>query len=386
MAVVAVDWKRLASARRTSISVWLRLHWDPPLTGETVTAALASVELPSAVVHIPVQLTGPLPLPDGGALLNITEMVSLAKLRQFVAGVEEALAPHGGTLRIEPLRQQNLRLPDHFPHIAVSASLPWRPDARDRWIERRAESERRASYWFPTDMDVEARNAALQVALDWCNALGPGGSAWFSDSFWPYPLDASAAQHAVHAAVTRGHYNVGYTYLHPEHGVRSVTLETMGRLLFNVGWPPGPVRLTEAATTLSGLLRDLVPHITSAVALNSQTWVASTDFLINWTASPTMPVNASNLGKCALLSDRRLIDAYGLLYLGPGFAGLAEHPQHYRTIPLADGRVLMHHEVDAWLRTAEPDEAMRESARADLADLVLTPEDVRAEHERFGAP
>lgn len=364
--------------------MWLRLDWDPPLTGDTVAAALASVELPSAVIHIPVQLTGPLALPDGGALLNITEMVTLAKLRQFVAGVEEALAAHEGTLRIEPLRQRYPRLPDFLSHIAMSASLPWRPDARDRYNQRRVESERRVTTWFPTDLDIEARTAALQVALDWCNATGPGGSAYFHDNFVPYPLDAPTAEDVVLAAVTRGHYNVGYTYLHPERGVRSVAFETMGRLLCNVGWPPGPVRLPEAATALSDLLRGLAPHITSAFALSARTWVASTDFLIHENASATMPVDASNLPTCALLADRRLIDAFGLVYLGPGFSGLAEHPQHYRTIPLAGGRVLMHYEVDTWLRTAKPNEAMREQARADLADLVLTAEDVRAEHQLSG--
>jgi len=383
-AQLVVDWRRLASARKTSISVWLRLHWEPPLTGDTVAAALASVELPSALFHIPVQLTGPIPLPDGGALLNITEMRSLADLRQFVAGLELALTPLDGTLRIEPLPRQRPRLPDRFPHIGMSASLPWRPDARDRWIQRRAESARRATYWFPTDLDVEARTAALQIALDWCNAPGPGGSAWFSDDSSHYPLDASVAQQVVHAAVLRGHHRVGYTYRHPEHGIRSVTVEINGRLLITFGRPPGRMPLPEAAIVLPDLIRELAPHLTSAVVLHSPTWVASTDFLVDETASATLPVHPTHLGKCALLSDRRLIDAYGLVYLGPGFAGLAEHPRHYRTFPLAGGRVLVHHDVDTWLGTEKPDESMRETARADLADVVLTADDVQAEHERFG--
>ncbi|MGX5657856.1 hypothetical protein ACWKWC_23995 [Geodermatophilus nigrescens] len=136
------------------------------------------------------------------------------------------------------------------------------------------------------------------------------------------------------------------------------------------------------------LIARLQPHITSAFVLRTAATAPAlmTRHLLKRQTTrdtaptqPVEPLSATHLDHLALMDDRRLIDAFGLMYLGPGFHGLAVDPQLYRVEPLGPGRLLTATDLNAWFRAdgQPPKHHVLDAARADIVDAIATYDEYR---------
>ncbi|GAB3318724.1 hypothetical protein GCM10027451_37920 [Geodermatophilus aquaeductus] len=402
---VSVDVKGIRSALRDGDGLWLvissatRGALADVLTRWVAEAGARAEERPDLQL---VQVLGPLQLPDGVCLLRL---VGYAEHKHTVAAVTElaaALEVAGIDARIdrqqETLSPPRMAAPSHLGPVAirrartaVSVTLPWRPDALRRREQRRAAGvPTLLRGWHRSDLQEEAWAAVVDTALAWCQQMSNGATGQRYVAHGMSSLQVPAAQWEATARLALGSpsLEVWASGMDWPGEVREVAFEhPPGRVLFQLledGFSPPESTVARARE----LIERLQPHITSAFVLQTAATVPAlmTRHLLKRQttreASPTQPaepLSAKHLDHLALMDDRRLIDAFGLMYLGPGFRGLAVDSQLYRVEPLGPGRLLTATDLDTWFRAdgQPPRRHVLDAARADIADAIATYDEYR---------
>jgi hypothetical protein len=145
----------------------------------------------------------------------------------------------------------------------------------------------------------------------------------------------------------------------------------------------------ERAASARDLLVTLAPHVSSAFAANSDGLELSTRGLLSPAWAELLPFPLYHLRRLALLHDRLLLDAFGVVHLGPGFAGwtpVSDGP--YAVEAIGDSRLLVHRQPEAWFgarRGSAPDRTALADAREALRPLLATQADIDVQRRRLGA-
>ncbi|MGY1652860.1 hypothetical protein [Geodermatophilus sp. SYSU D01119] len=382
---VSVDFKRLKRALRDEDGPWLLVSASSPgALGELLESWVAEAEprLSQLPGLMGVQLLGPLALPDGVYLLRPVTYADSKRLVAVVTDLSATLQAAGLDARIDVAPTKWSPLGDiHEGHrlTAVSVTLPWRPGSLGRREERRAAGPPyMLRGWYRSDLQEEAWAAVVDTALAWCQELGSGATG---DRYVTHGLSSLQTAPAQWEATAR--LALGSTNMPLQASVedwpgeaRQVCFEHRPhRVLFQLD--EGAFGSAESTVArVRELIERLTPHITSAFVMRAAhaPTIQTAWLLRGWarTAAPAAPV--TQIHALAPMDDRRIIDAFGVMYLGPGFRGLAADPQLYRVEQLGAGRLLTATDPDAWFRTdgRTPQSEVLEAARADIADAIVT--------------
>ncbi|WP_336026829.1 hypothetical protein [Geodermatophilus sp. FMUSA9-8] len=387
---MSVDVKRLKRALRDEDGPWLLVSASPPgALGDVLASWVAEAEprLGQLPDLMGVQLLGPLALPDGVYLLRPVTYADSKRLVTVVTDLSATLQAAGLDARIDvaptkwsPLGDSQLGdIPGGHRLTAVSVTLPWRPGSLGRREERRAAGPpNMLRGWYRSDLQEEAWAAVVDTALAWCQELGSGATG---DRYVVHGLSSLRTAPAQWEATAR--LALRSTNMPVRASVedwpgeaRQVGFEhTSHRVLFQLDEEAfGSAESTVAR--VRELIERLTPHITSAFVMRAAhaPTIQTRLLLRGWarTAAPAAPV--TQIHALAPMDDRRIIDAFGVMYLGPGFRGLAADPQLYRVEQLGAGRLLTATDPDAWFRPdgRTPQSEVLEAARADIADAIVT--------------
>ncbi|SHG23433.1 hypothetical protein SAMN05444351_1902 [Geodermatophilus nigrescens] len=408
---VSVDVKRIKAALRHDYGLWVLVSAS---TSGALVDALASwvAEAEPRLGQRPdlqgVQLLGPLLLPDGTSLLRLVNYGNSTHLVAVVTDLSATLEAAGLDARIgvprdiwNPLALAAPRYPDDVAGLtaltAVSVTLPWRADAVGRRQRRRAfGAPNGLRGWVRSDVQDEAWTAVVDTALAWCQELRSGatGARYVAHGVSSLQPDPAQWEATARLALGSEHLPVQASVVDWPGEARDVSFGYQpGRVLFNLqeetfGSPESTVSWARE------LIERLLPHITSAFVVQAVTRGPAlvTEHLLRRSEKTTAPSSqpqerapASQLHELAPMDDRRIIDAFGVMYLGPGFRGLADDPQLYRVEQLGPGRLLTANNLDAWFRSDPwlwvdkrlPKPLILEAARADLAGTIATYDEYR---------
>ncbi|MGY1653593.1 hypothetical protein [Geodermatophilus sp. SYSU D01119] len=394
---VVVDSKGIRSALRHDSGLWLLLRSATPgVLADVLSSwvAEAAGRLGQRPALQGLQLLGPLHLSDGAFLLRLVGYGNSAHLVSVVSDLSATLESAGLDARVgvqeevwNPVALTGPKGPDdvsgRHPVTAVSVTLPWRADVLRRLEQRRASALPPALRMrHRSDLQEEAWAAVVDTALAWCLEVrgGLGGQRYVAhgaSSLQPAPeLWEATARLALRSARLPVQASVGNW----PGEARQVSFEYQpGRVLFSVEeetfQAPGLV-----VAAVRELIERLAPHITSAFALRTiarQAPHLTRSLLPSKWAETAAP--ADQIDRLAPIDDRRIIDAFGVMYLGPGFDGLAADPQMYRVEQLDAGRLLTTTDPDAWFRPdgPTPKPEVLQAARADIADAIVTYDEYR---------
>ncbi|WP_142460101.1 hypothetical protein [Geodermatophilus aquaeductus] len=382
---MSVDVKRLKRALRDDDGPWLLVSASSPGALGDVLASWAA-EAEPRLGQLPglmgVQLLGPLALPDGVFLLRLVTYAEAKRLVAVVTDLSATLEAAGLDARIDvaPKKFSPLGdIPTGHRLTAVSVTLPWRPGMLDRREQRRAANPPATlRAWHRSDLQEEAWAAVVDTALAWCQELRSSATGNRYVVHGLSSLQTAPAQWEATARLALGSASVpvrASVEQWPDEA-RDVCFEfTPHRVLFQLDEEAfGSAESTVAQ--VRELIERLTPHITSAFAMRAAhaPTIQTAWLLRGWarTAAPAAPV--TQIHALAPMDDRRIIDAFGVMYLGPGFRGLAADPQMYSVEQLGAGRLLTANDPDAWFRPdgQTPQPEVLEAARADIADAIVT--------------
>ncbi len=332
------------------------------------------------------QLLGPVPTRDGAFLVGFVQgstpvIVSLAK--QLVADLRGAGVQGQVSLAPDVWRLHRV---SHGVTL-VSASVRWRADAYERQ-QQRLRDTRGDSGLSRVDLDPHAWSQVIAQAQGWLAELGEQ-AVWYVDQAG-VPLDAGAAATLTAQAVSTDRLKWRFMALEgPQARLRSVVVEDPPRVLFAAADNARSATPAERAASARDLLVTLAPHVSSAFAANSDGLELSTRGLLSPAWAELLPFPLYHLRRLALLHDRLLLDAFGVVHLGPGFAGwtpVSDGP--YTVEPIGDSRLLVHRQPEAWFGArlgSAPDRTALAGAREALRPLLATQGDIDAQRRRLGA-
>ncbi len=335
-------------------------------------------------------LFGPVTTREGASLVGFVEgrTADIERLTdELLAGLRDAQVP--GQLRLVNDTGRSADLAHGV--TLVSASVRWRPDAPERVQQRlRLRQAGSCAGLSRVDLEPEAWRQVVALSMDWLAELGEDAD-WYVEGVG-VALDRAAAAALTAQAVAVEPLAWWLTVEAPTGGrLRSVVVDYRPpRVLYAMADGSRSASPAERAAEARELLTVLAPHLNSAFAANSDDLKGSTVNLLEPAWKGVMAVPTRDLATLALLDGRLLIDAFGVVHLGPDSAGWTPPPDGpYGVEPVGDGRLLVHRQPEAWFGaqrgSAPPERQVLAEAREALRPVLATPEDVATERRRHGA-
>ena len=334
---------------------------------------------------------GPVLVPGGKVRAGLSGVADDDLVGLF-GGLLEALGAAG--LDVEAALPRDLDPDVEIPHgvTAVWVGLPWLPEAAD-WFDERRRSTPGAGFLTRTDLDQGKWQGLVEQLLAWCAEMGEDTRWYVLDRGRMQGLDRDSGVEVTRLAMRTWAPRV-LTYVKAASGapraLRAVAYNTDGYgVVLSFGHGDRPRTTEERLSVVRQLLGRLSPYIVSAFALDISSPRSNAPDLLGRNWPRTGAVRTTAMPRLALLEDRLLIDAFGLVYLGAGFDGRAQTPAHYTVEPLGPGRLLVHKQPKAWFGPEHgrlPNEDLLTQARSDLADVLATADDLEAQNERLWGP
>jgi hypothetical protein len=318
-----------------------------------------------------VGLSGPVDLPGDACIVAVAWADSRAAYQRAVTELVAVLTAAATASRIELTKNSyptvgTPRVPFFNTAVAVS------PHLRD---EVRAHGAR---LYSREHVDPMALAAVVDYALTWCRV--DAGRHYVQTDVLSQLFDPDSRDTTVRMALARPRQAVKAVATAWPGETRVVAFDAAGRVHFQFGTGAGAARLPDPLARAQTLLRDLAPHIASGFAVPSteRTPNAVQTITVAWGDREDIP--AYQLGATRRLDDRRIYDAFPVLFLGAGFADEATSLPDYDTMLIdAGGRLLTHRRAHDWLLGLTEPAVDRAAARAHLEGALLSPGDVEAE-------
>jgi hypothetical protein len=356
----------LRTLRNNSDSVHLRLRADVPAD---VLAEAVREAIPEQVGGEPVSTWPPMPVP-GAVVLFVSFAESGAALETFLADLSARLPDSVGPGVIDTFRPVYSPVDrpgtDYFATaVVLSPRISETPAAAAR----------------PTRDDVvpEALDAVLRQALEWC--LVPGGAHFVRLGVTSLRAEPQQWDALLRSGFRDPHASSAVTSADWPRIARQVIVTLDGQVVLLFGSGEGFDAPEAALAEAGALMRAAAPHVDHAFAFRTTRSLPDAPTLLQYAWPPLPDLRAGQLRRLRRLVGPRTYDAFGLQLLSTEALEVVGPLTAFTRRPVDDRlTLLVHDEAERWFAGGKPSAEELESARAELAPILLTAGDLERAH------
>ena len=229
--------------------------------------------------------------------------------------------------------------------------------------------------WHQTwGVDPSTTQALCRDVADWCAEL-KGGEAYLSQGLSQVLLDGPDLPQILAASVPYGPAGLTYARREPR-AVRQARLSQGGQCVYQIedagkDWRGRLDTLTRVLTWQPQAFELAIVRLTPSLALS---WL-----MLDLKNPPPPTVDTPRFFDCRSLWREFTPDAHGIQILTDAHLARARSLTGWNVNPVAGGRYLVQaRDLEPWYSGTQPDPDVLAAARADFADMILTPSAIDA--------